>query len=294
MENEIFEEIENIEINEVEPIEPIEPPKPVYIYSYGIKAKEYLSKEVAQKDYEESRIQNKFVALVPAYATLLEPPEYGENEIPVYSSEWGTETITDVIQEEAGTDEDGNPIFEEKEVTKDVKKLVEKWTIKPDYRANFVMVDNDLNIYPITEIGDIEGFLVVDKTIGEEIKKEKDKFKIVDNEVIKKSEKEYKYEKAQEREEQFNKDFFKTSLGYIRRKVSMAIGETKDFLSDLLPTISMGVQMGSPVQIIAYDKPDFTQEVTDWTSLQSVKTVTAEFVQECFMQLSNDFKPVNN
>lgn len=98
----------------------------------------------------------------------------------------------------------------------------------------------------------------------------------------------------QEREEQFNKDFFKTSLGYIRRKVSMATGETKDFLSDLLPTISMGVQMGSPVQIIAYDKPDFTQEVTDWTSLQSVITVTAEFIQECFVQLSNDFKPVNN
>ena len=95
-----------------------------------------------------------------------------------------------------------------------------------------------------------------------------------------------------EREEQFNKDFFNTSLGYIRRKVSMATGETKDFLSDLLPTISMGVQMGQPVQIIAYDKPDFTQEITDWTVLQNVKTVTAEFVQECFLQLSNDFKPV--
>lgn len=104
----------------------------------------------------------------------------------------------------------------------------------------------------------------------------------------------YETELAQEREAQFNKDFFKTSLGYVRRKVSMATGETKDFLSDLLPTISMGVQMGQPVQIITYDKPDFTQEITDWTVLQNVKTVTAEFVQECFMQLSNDFKPVNN
>lgn len=97
-----------------------------------------------------------------------------------------------------------------------------------------------------------------------------------------------------EREEQFNKDFFNTSLGYVRRKVSIATGETKDLLSDLLPTISMSIQMGNPVQIITYDKPDFTQEVTDWTSLQSVKTVTAEFVQECFTQLSNDFKPVND
>ena len=41
------------------------------------------------------------------------------------------------------------------------------------------------------------------------------------------------------KKEQFNKDFFKTSLGYIRRKVSMATGETKDFLSDLLPSISI-------------------------------------------------------
>ena len=99
---------------------------------------------------------------------------------------------------------------------------------------------------------------------------------------------------AKEREEQFNKDFFQTSLGYVRRKVSMATGETKDFLSDLLPTISMGVQMGQPVTIITYNKPDFTQEITDWTVLQNVQTVTAEFVQECFLQLSNDFKPVNS
>lgn len=105
-----------------------------------------------------------------------------------------------------------------------------------------------------------------------------------------KSEEDY----AKEREEQFYKDFFNTSLGYVRRKVSMATGETKDFLSDLLPTISMGIQMGQPVQIITYDKPDFTQEITDWTVLQNVQTVTADFIQECFMQLSNDFKPVNN
>lgn len=96
-----------------------------------------------------------------------------------------------------------------------------------------------------------------------------------------------------EREEKFNKDFFNTSLGYIRRKVTMATGEIKDFLSDLLPTISIGVQMGKLVQIIAYDKPDFTQEITDWTVLQNEKTVTAEFVQECFTQLTNDFKPIN-
>jgi len=98
-------------------------------------------------------------------------------------------------------------------------------------------------------------------------------------------------EQAEARKAQFNKDFFNTSLGYVRRKVKMATGETKDFLSDLLPTISMGVNLGQPVSIITYKAPDFTQEIKDWEALQDVKEVTATFVQECFLQLSNDFKP---
>lgn len=96
-------------------------------------------------------------------------------------------------------------------------------------------------------------------------------------------------EKTQAKREQFNKDFFLTSLGYIRRKVTMKTGETKDFLSDLLPVISMGVQSGQAVTIIAYKEPDFTQDEVDWESLQEAKTVTAEFVQECFARLSSDF-----
>ena len=96
-------------------------------------------------------------------------------------------------------------------------------------------------------------------------------------------------EKTQAKQEQFNKDFFLTSLGYIRRKVTMKTGETKDFLSDLLPVISMGVNSGQIVTIIAYKEPDFTQDVTDWESLQEVKTVTLEFIQECFARLSSDF-----
>ena len=192
-------------LNEVSKNDDFEPvkPKPVYIYNYGVKDKEFLSKELATKDHEESRLQNKFVALVPAYATLLEPPEYGENEIAVYSSELVAETVTEIVQEPVWDDEgnpvldkEGNPISEEKEVTKIVKKLAEKWTIKPDFRANFVKVDNDLNVFPITEIGEIEGFLVVDKSIGEEIQAEKDRFKIVGNKIIKKTEQEYEDEKT--------------------------------------------------------------------------------------------------
>ena len=118
--------------------------------------------------------------------------------------------------------------------------------------------------------------------------------KLVDGEVIDNTE-EYNQEQINLKQEEFKKEFFLTSLGYIRRKVSMATGETKDFLSDLLPVISMGIQSGQTVPIITYSLPDFSQELTKeyLESLQTVKNVTAQFVQECFLQLSNDFVPMS-
>lgn len=100
-------------------------------------------------------------------------------------------------------------------------------------------------------------------------------------------------ELAQQRETQFDKEFFLTSLGYIRRGVSMADGSKKDFLSDLLPTIAMALNMNTPVTVLAYDRPDFTEPVTDWTQYQHAETATAQFIQECFVQLQNDFLPIN-
>lgn len=118
--------------------------------------------------------------------------------------------------------------------------------------------------------------------------------KLIDGEVIDNSE-EYNQEQIKLKETQFSQEFFLTSLGYIRRKVSMATGETKDFLSDLLPIISMGIQSGQTVPIITYSLPDFSQDLTKeyLESLQTVKNVTAQFVQECFLQLSNDFVPMS-
>lgn len=96
------------------------------------------------------------------------------------------------------------------------------------------------------------------------------------------------------REREFKKAFFNTSLGYVRRKVTMADGSHKDFLSDLLPVISMGVQAGTPVNILTYDMPPFDEDVTDWTEYQHQVVVTPQFIQECFLQLSADFAPINN
>ena len=100
-------------------------------------------------------------------------------------------------------------------------------------------------------------------------------------------------EKAKEREAAFNKGFFNTSLGYVRRIVTMADGSHKDFLSDLLPVISLSVNAGQPVNIITYDKPPFDHDIEDWTQYQHQVVVTAQFIQECFEQLGNDFLPIN-
>ena len=96
-------------------------------------------------------------------------------------------------------------------------------------------------------------------------------------------------EQAQKRQSDFEKEFFNTSLGWIRRAVTMADGGTKDFLSDLLPAISMALNMGQAVNIITYTLPDFTHDITDWTIYQEIKQVTPQFIQECFNQLNNDF-----
>ena len=103
----------------------------------------------------------------------------------------------------------------------------------------------------------------------------------------------YEQEQAEKREQAFKQAFFITSLGYVRRSVTMADGTKKDFLSDLLPVISMGVQSGTEVHILTYDEPPFDEDITDWTEYQKQVTVTPQFIQECFMQLSNDFLPIN-
>lgn len=111
---------------------------------------------------------------------------------------------------------------------------------------------------------------------------------------------EYEQQQINKRKQEFNKEFFLTSLGYIRRQVNMNTGEKKDFLSDLLPTISMAVTTGQEVPIITYKEPDFNQEVTleYMESLQEIKKVTLQFINECALQVSKDFLPtplvVNN
>lgn len=93
-------------------------------------------------------------------------------------------------------------------------------------------------------------------------------------------------QKAQARQEQFNNAFFNTSLGYIRREVSMLNGTTKTFLTDMLPQLVIGFP------ILAYNEPDFTQDV-NMVDYQKQVVVTEQFLAECKNQLIIDFYGFN-
>lgn len=75
------------------------------------------------------------------------------------------------------------------------------------------------------------------------------------------------------RREEFERQFFNTSLGWVRRIVTMQDGSIKSFLTDILPLLATGVN------VLTYD-----------TELnQSKVLVTEQFINECKQQLLKDF-----
>ena len=96
---------------------------------------------------------------------------------------------------------------------------------------------------------------------------------------------------TQKRKKQFEKEFFNTDLGWIRRKVTMKDGSIKDFLADLLLSIKAGIELGQNVEIITYKTPDFTKEFSleYLESLQEIKSATPDFITECLLQTVQDF-----
>ncbi len=223
------------------------------IYLYDKETKEYLGCKEADADPAETKLQGKFVPLLPACSVLNSPPNYGENQIPVISEG--------------------------------------EWQVVNDYRKNYCKADKDLNITPITTPGEQEGFYLVNVDDVSDIQKNPDKYKIANNIVVRKSDKEIREDLTKRRKTEFLKNFFKTSLGWIRRKVTMKNGVEKDFLSDILLAVKAGMEIGQNVVIITYKEPDFTLESDEkyLESLQEYKTATQEFIKECLMQTVNDF-----
>lgn len=145
-----------------------------------------------------------------------------------------------------------------------------EWQYVADYRANYYKVTSNLSVFDITEIGELEeGYILVTKELGELVKANPDDYVIDNNEVRAKTEE----EKQAEADAEFNKQFFNTSLGYVRRKVTMKDGSKKDFLSDILPLLAPGVP------VLTY-----TRELE-----QSRVIVTEQFINECKQQVLIDF-----
>lgn len=83
----------------------------------------------------------------------------------------------------------------------------------------------------------------------------------------------YEEEKKEQEEREFNQKFFHTSLGYVSRDVHMKNGTVKDFLTDILPLLKVGI----PVLI-------YTREL-----VQSKVPATQQFIDECKQQVLIDF-----
>ena len=83
----------------------------------------------------------------------------------------------------------------------------------------------------------------------------------------------YEEIKRQQQEAEFNRQFFNTSLGYVRRSVTMKDGSKKDFLCDILPLLVVNVP------VLTYAR-DLTQNQV---------LTTEQFINECKQQLLIDF-----
>ena len=145
-----------------------------------------------------------------------------------------------------------------------------------DHRIDFIVNYNHTMGLNIEETEDAMYALLADEIM-------------VDNVPVK--DESYEQKLQDKRKEKFEKEFFSTSLGWIRRQVRMKDGSLKSFLSDLLIPIKTGMELGRPVEIITYKMPDFSKEITNeyMTTLQERKNATADFVQECLNQIVADF-----
>lgn len=123
------------------------------LYNYDKNTKEYLSITLASADPMETKIKGEFVPLVPACATVIEPPKTGENEVAIFNGK--------------------------------------VWEIKKDFRVSHKICDENFNIKDITEIGEIEEKYLVTADMAKLIKENPDKFKIQNEEIVQKTEEEY-------------------------------------------------------------------------------------------------------
>ena len=97
----------------------------------------------------------------------------------------------------------------------------------------------------------------------------------------------YEQEQQTARKNIFEINFFKTSFGWVSKKIVLKDGEEKDFLSDILLQIKAALEMGIEVKIPVLKEPDFSMNQTDeyYKTLLTIIPVTEDFIKEC-LQMS--------
>lgn len=152
------------------------------IYYYDENTNEYLYSETADSDPEESKIQNKFIPLVPKFATLIAPPDVSDNQIPVFN---GTE-----------------------------------WDIKADYRHTHKICTDDFFISDIETIGEIQNGYLITNELAQSIINNPVKYKIENNQIVEKTDEEYAECLSQKQSENENNEIkaqlFNLDLSSIR------------------------------------------------------------------------------
>lgn len=145
------------------------------------------------------------------------------------------------------------------------------WQIVPDYRGQY-MVNSDMKPVEIVNFGELpEGYVVITEAQAAKIQEDDLFYIISDGKLVENPN--YAEEKQAREDAQFNKEFFNTSLGYVRRTVTMKNGSTCNFLTDILPQLVAGIP------VLTY-----TRQLE-----QSKVQVTEQFIQECKQQLFVDF-----
>lgn len=203
------------------------------IYNYDPLTFEYISAQNADLDPEETKRQGKNIYLIPAFATLMEPPAKKERKTRIFNEN--------------------------------------SWEIVDDFRGLY-MVNSDMQPLKVEQIGALpDGYTPATEEQAQKIL-EDDLFYIVkDGKLIENPD--YEAQKKEREDRAFNAQFFNTSLGYVRRQVTMKDGSTKDFLSDILPLLQ------ADIPILTY-----TRELE-----QRKVIVTPEFINECKQQMLKDF-----
>lgn len=141
-----------------------------------------------------------------------------------------------------------------------------------------------INDEKITGKGQVKCLNAINIEVSQDVYNNSEKYIYQNGEVI--LDPDYEAKQIQARQNAFNKAFFATSLGYIRREVSMLDGSAKTFLTDMLPLLIVGLP------ILAYNEPDFTQNV-NMVDYQKQVVVTEQFLAECKNQLIIDFYGFN-